>query len=95
MAMRLATSPRRYMGPSLVRNRVPLGPYSSICLGPYGGPKRAGGSCERGTPVQGQTSKTNARCTTQSYNEPLPCNSTLQPHALQTAGKSGSLYSLP
>jgi len=28
----------RYRGTSLIRNCLPLGTYSSICLGPYGGP---------------------------------------------------------
>ena len=34
---------RDYRGTSLIRNRPPLGPYSSICLGPYGGPRGGGG----------------------------------------------------
>ena len=33
---------RRYKGTSLIRNRLPLGPYSSICLGSYGGPGGGG-----------------------------------------------------
>ena len=32
-----------YRGTSLITNRRPLGPYSSICLGPYGGPRGGGG----------------------------------------------------
>ena len=38
--------PRRWLhrrsGTSLIRNRSPLGPYSSTCLGPLGGPRRGG-----------------------------------------------------
>ena len=32
-----------YRGTSLTRTSLPVGPYSSICLGPYGGPR--GGCC--------------------------------------------------
>jgi len=32
-----------YRGTSLIRNSPPLGTYSSICLGPYGGPGGGGG----------------------------------------------------
>ena len=32
-----------YGGTSLIRNQSPVGPYSSIRLGPYGGPR--GGCC--------------------------------------------------
>ena len=31
-----------YGATSLIRKRLPLGPYSSICLGSYGGPKGGG-----------------------------------------------------
>ena len=34
---------RYYRGTTLIRNSLPLGTYSSICLGPYGGPR--GGGC--------------------------------------------------
>ena len=40
-----------YRGTSLIRNRAPLGPYSSICLGPYCGPRGGTVSYERRTPV--------------------------------------------
>ena len=42
-----------YGGTSLIRNRLPLGTYSSMSLGPYDGPRGGGGaiSYERGTPV--------------------------------------------
>ena len=33
----------RYRGTSLIRNCLPLGTYSIICLGPYGGPRGVGG----------------------------------------------------
>ena len=33
---------RRYRGTSLIRNSLPLGIYSSICLGPYGVPGGGG-----------------------------------------------------
>ena len=36
-------NPFRYKGISLIRNSPPLGTYSSICLGPYGGPGGGGG----------------------------------------------------
>ena len=29
-------------GTSLIRNSLPLGTYSSICLGPYSGPRGGG-----------------------------------------------------
>ena len=32
----------RYRGASLIRNSPPLGTYSNICLGPYGGPGGGG-----------------------------------------------------
>ena len=35
--------PKPYRGTSLIRNTPLLGPYSSICLGPYGGPRGGGG----------------------------------------------------
>ena len=39
-----------YRGTSLLGNRLPLGPYSSTCLGPYGDPRGGSVSDERGTP---------------------------------------------
>jgi len=39
-----------YRGTSLIRN-TPLRPYSSLCLGPYGGPRGVAFSHERGTPL--------------------------------------------
>ena len=33
-----ATSEPLYRGTSLIRNTAPVGPYSSICPGPHGGP---------------------------------------------------------
>ena len=33
----------KYRGTSLIRNRAPLGLYSSTCLGPCGGPRGRGG----------------------------------------------------
>ena len=41
----------RYRGTSLKRNSRPLGTYSSICLGPYCGPREGAVSYERGAPV--------------------------------------------
>jgi len=38
-----------YRGTSLIRNNLPLGPYSRPM--PYGGPTVGAGSYERGTPV--------------------------------------------
>jgi len=32
-----------YRGTSLTRNSLPLGTYSSICLGPYDGPREGEG----------------------------------------------------
>ena len=47
--------PPNYRGTSLMRNRPPLGPYSSICLGPYGGPMGGGAIFyERGAPVDSE-----------------------------------------
>jgi hypothetical protein len=40
-----------YGGTLLIRHSLPLGTYSSICLGPYGGPRGETASYERGTPV--------------------------------------------
>jgi hypothetical protein len=38
-----------YRGTLLMRNSLPLGAYSSICLGPYGGPRgRGDGVCHPG-----------------------------------------------
>jgi len=37
------TTEDRYRGTSLIRNSPPPGPYSSICLGPYGVPSGGGG----------------------------------------------------
>ena len=34
---------RDYRGTSLTRISLPLGTYSSICLGPYSGPRGGGG----------------------------------------------------
>ena len=42
---------KAYRGPSLIRNSPPLGTYSSIYLGPCGGPSGGAVSYERGTPV--------------------------------------------
>ena len=35
--------PRNYRDTSLIRNSALLGPYSSVCLGPYGVPGGEGG----------------------------------------------------
>ena len=40
-----------YRETSLIRNSLPLGTYSSICLGPYGGPGGGVVSHEQGTPT--------------------------------------------
>ena len=40
-----------YRGTSLTRNTPSVGPYSSICLWPYGGPRGGAVSYGRGTPV--------------------------------------------
>ena len=40
-----------YRGTSLVRPPPRVGPYSSMCLGPYGGPRGGAVSDERGTPA--------------------------------------------
>jgi len=42
---RLTGASGGYRGTSLIKKRPPLGPYSSICLGPYGVPS-GGGSYE-------------------------------------------------
>ena len=34
---------RPYRGTLPIRNSLPLGTYSSICIGPYGGPRGGGG----------------------------------------------------
>ena len=36
------TPQQAYRGTSLIRNSPPPGTYSSICLGPYGGPRGGG-----------------------------------------------------
>ena len=42
---------QHYRGTSLISNRLPLGPYSRPCLGPYGVSRGVGVSYERDTPV--------------------------------------------
>ena len=44
-------TPTAYRGTSSIRNRCPLGPYRSLCLGPYGGPRGSAVSYQRGTAV--------------------------------------------